>query len=435
MASMDSSLAGWMKLHVFTTSTSAASGSRTSSCPRRASTPSITSLSTRFLGQPRVRRWTRRGSVTEVRELHGDAEVALAQKLDDRLQLVLLLARDAHLVALDGDLHPELRVLHQPDDLARLVGGDALLEVDLLLGGAHRPRLWRAELERPQRHLPLRHLLAQDVGERAQVDGRVLAPHLARLVLEVEALGDLAQRLLDGVVDLLEIDAADDVEGRHFGGPSIGGRTHHVNPGRGREAEERGVERDVAPLVGEDDARRRADRIGDARLLDRGVGLAHQERERADAGVLARQQAEHPARGLVALEARLEVALDPPEAGEEADRGLRLERLSERRLDHLLVRGLVDPERLAVADDELRVGRRVVPAHAVRLLEGERAVRLERRGERGGLDRLAEVGGERAGGLVAALQAGEDALERVVGASGRGGRERESEEEREGNTH
>src|SRR5881628_2759820 len=162
MASMDSSLAGWMKLHVFTTSTSAASGSRTSSCPRRASTPSITSLSTRFLGHPRVRRWTRRGSVTKVRELHGDAEVALAQELDDRLQLVLLLSRDPHLIALDGDLHLELGVLHQLHDLARLVGRDTLLEVDALLGGAGGPGLRGAELERPERHLPPPHLLAQD---------------------------------------------------------------------------------------------------------------------------------------------------------------------------------------------------------------------------------------------------------------------------------
>src|SRR3989441_593067 len=350
MASIDSSLAGWMKLHVFTTSTSAASGSRTSSCPRRASTPSITSLST---------------------------------------------------------------------------------------------RLWRAELQRAQRHLPLPHLLAHDVGERAQlevvggaeVNGGLLASHLGRLVPEVEALCDLAQRLLERVVDLLEIDAADHVEGRHFGGPSIGGRADHVNPGRRREAEERGIERDVAALVREREARRRTQRVGDARLLDRGVGLAHHERERADAGVLARHQPQHPARGLVALEARLEVALDPPEAGEEADRSLRLERLGERRLDHLLVPGLVDPERLAVTDDELRVGRRVVPAHAVRLLEGERAVRLERRGERGGLDRLAEVGGERGGGLVAALQAGEDALERVVRGGSRGGRERKPEKEREESAH
>src|SRR5439155_13325851 len=92
------------------------------------------------------------------------------------------------------------------------------------------------------------------------------------------------------------------------------------------------------------------------------------------------------------------------------------------------------PERLAVTDDGLRVGRRVVPAHAVRLLEGERAVRLERRGERGGLDRLAEVGGERAGGLVAALEAGEDVVERVVRGRGRGGGERQRHD-REGDAH
>src|SRR5438876_3310873 len=441
MASIDSSLAGWMKLHVFTTSTSAASGSRTSSCPRRASTPSITSLSTRFLGQPRVRRWTRRGSVTEVREPHGDAEVVLAEQRHDRLQLVPLLAADPHLVALDRHLHLELRVFHQLHDLARLVRGDALLEVDLLLGGAGRPRLWRAELQRAQRHLPLPHLLAHDVGERAQlevvggaeVNGSLLAPHLGRLVPEVEALCDLAQRLLERVVDLLQIDAADHVEGWHFGGPSIGGGADHVNPGRGREAEERGVEGDVAALVRERDARRRTERIGDARLLDRGVGLAHHERERADAGVLAWHQVEHPARGLVALEARLEVALDAPEAAEKADRRTRLERLGERRLDHLLLLGLVDPERLAVADDELAVGRRVVPAHAVRLLEGDRAVRLERRAERRRLDRLAEVGGEGAGGLVAALEAGEGVPERVV--RGRAGRERQREKDRQGDPH
>src|SRR5205807_8386416 len=106
----------------------------------------------------------------------------------------------------------------------------------------------------------------------------------------------------------------------------------------------------------------------------------------------------------------------------------------ERRLDHLLVLGLVDPERLAVTDDELRVGRRVVPAHAVRLLEGERAVRLERRGERGGLDRLAEVGGERAGGLVAGLETRERLLERVVGGQGPGGREGQLENERQGSS-
>src|SRR5207249_6336457 len=135
IASIDSSLAGVMKLQVLTTSTSAAAGSSTSSWPRRARTPSITSLSTRFFGHPRVSRWTRRGSVTEVRELHGDAEIVLAEELRDRLQLVLLLAGDAQLVALDRDLHLQLRLLGELHHLAGLVGRDPLLKVDPLAGG------------------------------------------------------------------------------------------------------------------------------------------------------------------------------------------------------------------------------------------------------------------------------------------------------------
>src|SRR5690242_20509097 len=54
MVSTDSCLAGSMKLQVLTTSTSAWSGCEVSSCPHAASWPIITSLSTRFLGQPRL---------------------------------------------------------------------------------------------------------------------------------------------------------------------------------------------------------------------------------------------------------------------------------------------------------------------------------------------------------------------------------------------
>jgi hypothetical protein len=52
MASTDSCLALSMKAQVLTTSTSADSGSRVSSCPACWAKPSITSESTRFLGQP-----------------------------------------------------------------------------------------------------------------------------------------------------------------------------------------------------------------------------------------------------------------------------------------------------------------------------------------------------------------------------------------------
>src|SRR5262245_9190016 len=230
MASIDSSLAGPMKAHVFTTRTSAASGSSTISCPARVRTPSMTSVSTWFFGQPRVTTCTRRRldtcSITEVDELHRDPEVAVAQQLDHALQVVALLPGHAHLIGLDGRLDLELRILDQLDDLARLVGGDAFLEREVLLRAAARPGLDRFLGQRLQRHLPARELLAQDVGEGpdleivggAEVDGVRLTTHLRRRSLEIEALPDLLQGLVDRVVDLLEVDLAHDVERRHRGG-------------------------------------------------------------------------------------------------------------------------------------------------------------------------------------------------------------------------
>src|SRR5436190_4109842 len=54
IVSTDSFLAGSMKLQVFTTRTSAWSGCGVSSWPLAASWPIMTSLSTRFLGQPKL---------------------------------------------------------------------------------------------------------------------------------------------------------------------------------------------------------------------------------------------------------------------------------------------------------------------------------------------------------------------------------------------
>ena len=53
MVSIDSCLAASMNAQVLTTSTSASAASRVSSCPACWASPSITSESTRFLGQPR----------------------------------------------------------------------------------------------------------------------------------------------------------------------------------------------------------------------------------------------------------------------------------------------------------------------------------------------------------------------------------------------
>src|ERR1700761_4444325 len=54
MVSTDSCFAGSMKLHVFTTITSASDGCGVSSCPEAVSWPIITSVSTRFFGHPRL---------------------------------------------------------------------------------------------------------------------------------------------------------------------------------------------------------------------------------------------------------------------------------------------------------------------------------------------------------------------------------------------
>src|SRR5262245_11384447 len=417
IASIDSSLAGLMKLQVLTTSTSADSGSSTTSWPRRASTPSITSLSTWFFGQPRVRRWTR--LVTEVGELDGDPEVVPAEALDHGLEIVLLLAGDPYLVALDGDLDLQLRVLHQLHHLARLLHRDSLLQGDLLLRTARRSGLDRPGLQRPERHLAPRQLLLQHLVQQAQlelvgrteVEGVLLAADLRRRVAEVEALADFLEGLLDRIIDFLQVDATHHIEERH-GGPSIGRRTNHVSPGRGREPEETRIERDVALLVGEDETRGRPQRIGDAGLFQRRVRLAHYQHERPQPLVAVGDETEHPALGAILVQAGREVTLEPSQAREKGNRGVGVERLAERRLDHLVVVGLVDPERFSVADDQLRIGRLVVPAHVIRLLEGERAGRFERTREGRGLDDLVEVSRERAGRLVACLEPMESVAER-----------------------
>ncbi len=58
IVSIDSRLARSMNAHVFTTTQSAAAGRSTGATPSRASSPSISSPSTWFLGHPRFTRWT-----------------------------------------------------------------------------------------------------------------------------------------------------------------------------------------------------------------------------------------------------------------------------------------------------------------------------------------------------------------------------------------
>src|SRR5687768_12781842 len=69
-----------------------------------------------------------------VGELHVDAEVAALQHLDDGLQVVPVLARDADLLPLDRGLDLELAVLDDLHDLPRLLRGDALRSEERRVG-------------------------------------------------------------------------------------------------------------------------------------------------------------------------------------------------------------------------------------------------------------------------------------------------------------
>src|SRR3954454_22067410 len=164
-----------------------------------------------------------RGWSAIVGELQGDAEVLGLEQVDHGLQVVLLLAGDPQLVALDLGLHA-LRALVADllADRLGLVGLDPLdhLAVDLVRL-ARLPRL--AGLQRLQRDVALDQLLLEDVegGGGALLglrgDRHALLPRLGDAgagTPEVEPGAELLLRLVERVVDLLPVDLADDVEGR-----------------------------------------------------------------------------------------------------------------------------------------------------------------------------------------------------------------------------
>src|SRR6516164_7371047 len=163
-----------------------------------------------------------RGSVAEVRELQRHVELCPAQQCNRRLQVIALLAADAYLVALDARLDLELRVLHQPRDVAAGVGIDAVAQHHFLLRSRERGvRLLDlqagkidAALGEPQLE-NLEHLPKLKIHLRLQRHGEVLELEARAGVLEIEALRELAVRLVDGVGHFVGIELGHGIEGWH----------------------------------------------------------------------------------------------------------------------------------------------------------------------------------------------------------------------------
>src|SRR5882762_1596920 len=86
--------------------------------------------------------------VTEVHELELDAEVFGANGLDARLQVVAVLAGDAHLCLVDRALHLEFLVLDELRDRTSRLDLDSFLHLDEHLGRALRPGFDLADVEK-----------------------------------------------------------------------------------------------------------------------------------------------------------------------------------------------------------------------------------------------------------------------------------------------
>src|SRR5699024_3962011 len=166
--------------------------------------------------------WTRGGPPVSavVGELEVDVEVLALEQGDDALQIVALLRAHSQLIALDLRLDA-LGPLVADDrrDLLRIVLVDAFLEggIDavLIAGG-----IGLAVLERLQRDSALDQLRLEHVEDGLDPVFAV-GLHLNRLAApgdrgigaaEVVAGVDLLRSLVEGIVGLLMIDLADDVE-------------------------------------------------------------------------------------------------------------------------------------------------------------------------------------------------------------------------------
>ena len=137
------------------------------------------------------------------------------------MKVILVLPLDADLTALDGRLHLDAARLEDLDDLLGLVLGDPLLQHRLLPEAATRRLLRVLEGQTLGRDTPRGQLLHEDLGHGAQlvivvgdeVQELLFAPDIGDASLEIVALADLLESLLDSVVDLLQIDLGHDVEG------------------------------------------------------------------------------------------------------------------------------------------------------------------------------------------------------------------------------
>ena len=169
----------------------------------------------------RARAANSRSAIIAELELH--AEIALSQQRHRVLQIVFRRRRDAHLIALNRRLNLlQLRVLDRGRYLFRRIGIERGLELHFAANRVAAGLLDLADVEILHGHAALDQLRLHDVEQRAhleiavrhELDQLLGALELDRRIraFEVVALRNLLLRLVDRVVDLLEVDTGGDVE-------------------------------------------------------------------------------------------------------------------------------------------------------------------------------------------------------------------------------
>jgi hypothetical protein len=161
--------------------------------------------------------------VSEILEVSGDAEVAIAHELNDRLQIVFFLSRDANLSILQLALDLKVLPFDRLDNLLGFVALQALRDFQFLAGMSDRRNLGFDLFDVAKINPALGKFANHDLAKapqprgvfRGQSDFIFVRQDFENDTFEIETRSQFFARLIQRVVDLLLVDFRDDVEGRH----------------------------------------------------------------------------------------------------------------------------------------------------------------------------------------------------------------------------
>ena len=176
-----------------------------------------------------------RGLIAEVGKLERLAQLGTADQRNGFLQIIALLAGDAHFIALNGGLHLELGIFDQFDQLLGHLGFDALLHLHLLgvtTAGVHYvTHIQAAGVDIALEHFipqDIQHLLELEIGIRGQLDG-LLGELVGGLnATEIETGLQFAIGIIHRILHFIDGDFRNDVKRGHGHYLSVQTKAHNL---------------------------------------------------------------------------------------------------------------------------------------------------------------------------------------------------------------